>query len=63
MKLNFKSADIQVLDGNGTIVVQNGILVESDEICAIYDVDEEHFKFIYTTRFELSMHSLPKNFA
>ena len=52
--MNFKSLDIQVVDGSGVIVVQNGILVESDEICAIYDLDEEHFKYVYTTRFELS---------
>jgi len=52
--LEFKSASIQLLDGSGTIVVPNGILVESDRVCAIYDMDEEDFKFIYTTRFELN---------
>ena len=29
--MNFKSTDIQVLDGCGAIFVQKGILVESDE--------------------------------
>lgn len=53
--MNFKSIDIQVVDDSGQIVVQNGILVESDQFCAIYDIDEGHFKFVCTTSFELSI--------
>ncbi len=53
--MNFKSIDIQVVDDSGSIVVQNGILVESDQFCAIYDIDEGHFKFVCTTRFELNI--------
>ena len=53
--MNFKSIDIQVLDDSGSIVVQNGILVESDQFCAIYDIDEGHFKFVCTTRYELNI--------
>ncbi len=41
--MNFKSASIQVVDGNGTIVIQDGILIESDEVCAIYDINEGFF--------------------
>jgi len=52
--LEFKSASIQLLDGRGTIVVQNAILVESDRVCAIYDMGEEDFKFICTTHIELN---------
>lgn len=37
------------------MIVHNGILVEGDELCAIYNVDDENFKFVYTTRFELSV--------
>ncbi len=53
--MNFKSIGIQVLDDSGSIVVQNGILVESDQFCAIYDIDEGHFKFVCTTSLELSI--------
>ncbi|MBO0602629.1 hypothetical protein I2483_13255 [Sporosarcina sp. E16_3] len=53
--MNFKSIDIQVVDDSGAIVVQNGILVESDQFCAIYDIDEGHFKFVCTTSFELNI--------
>ncbi|WP_399630149.1 hypothetical protein [Sporosarcina sp. SG10008] len=52
--MNFRSLDIQVVDGSGVKVIQNGILVESVELCTIYDIDKEHFKYVYTTRFELS---------
>ena len=61
--MNFKSIDIQVLDDSGSIVVQNGILVESDQFCAIYDIDEGHFKFVCTTRFELNIILSLKIFA
>ena len=53
--MNFKSIDIQVLDDSGSILVKNGILVECDQFCAIYDIDEGHFKFVCTTRFELDI--------
>lgn len=53
--MNFKSIDIQVLDSSGEIIIQNGILVEGDKVCAIYDLDEWVFKFICTTRFELNI--------
>ncbi|WP_342513526.1 hypothetical protein MKY34_01665 [Sporosarcina sp. FSL K6-1522] len=53
--MNFKCTDIQMLDDNGSMIVHNGILVEGDELCAIYNVDDENFKFVYTTRFELSV--------
>jgi len=53
--MNFKSIDIQVLDDSGSIVVQNGVLVGCDQFCAIYDIDEGHFKFVCTTRFELDI--------
>ena len=52
--MEFKSASIQLLDGSGTIVVQNAILVESDGVCAIYDMDKEDFKYICTTHIELN---------
>ncbi|MER2090643.1 MAG: hypothetical protein ABS920_12960 [Sporosarcina sp.] len=52
--MNFKSIDIQVIDSSGAMVVQNGILVESERVCAIYDMDEEDFKFVCTTRYELN---------
>ena len=52
--MEFKSASIQLLEDSGTIVVQNGILIESDRVCAIYNMDEENFKFICTTHIELN---------
>ena len=52
--MNFRSVSIQVVDGNGTIVMHDGILIESDEICAIYDINEGFFKYVCTTRLELS---------
>ena len=39
--MNFKSASIQVVDGDGTIVMHEGILIEGNEICAICDVNKE----------------------
>lgn len=42
-----------MLEENGETRVENGVLVESDGICAIYDMDEECFKFVCTLRFEL----------
>ncbi|CAM3187161.1 hypothetical protein FITA111629_08730 [Filibacter tadaridae] len=51
--MEFKGTTIQLVDGSGTIVVPNGILIVSDRVCAIYDMDEEDFKFVYTTRFEM----------
>ena len=53
--MNFKSTEIQVLDSNGAITVGNEILIESDEVCTIYNMDEWIFKFVYTTRFELNV--------
>lgn len=52
--INFKSASIQVVDGNGTIVIYDGILIESDEVCAIYDINEGIFKYVCITRLEMS---------
>ncbi|MBE1553209.1 hypothetical protein [Sporosarcina limicola] len=52
--MNFKSASIQVVDRNGTIVIQDGILIESDKVCAIYDINEGFFKFECATRLELN---------
>lgn len=52
--MNFTSASIQVVDEDGTIVMQDGIFIESDNICAIYDVHEGFFKFACATRFELN---------
>ena len=56
--MEFKSASIQLLNGSGTIVVLNGILVESDRVFAIYDMEEEDIKFTYTTCFEVNTYSL-----
>jgi len=44
-----------VLDDGSAIIVQSGILVESDQFCTIYDLDEGHFKYVCTTRFELDI--------
>ena len=44
-----------MLDDNGSMIIRNGILVEGDTLCAIYDMNEEHFKFVYTTCFELGV--------
>ena len=52
--MEIKSASIQLLDDSGKIVIQNAILVESDRVCTIYDMDEEDFKFICTTLIELN---------
>ncbi|MEK5036500.1 hypothetical protein [Sporosarcina sp. FSL K6-3457] len=52
--MNFKSASIQVVDESEAIVMRDGILIESDEICAIYDVNEGFFTYVCTTHLELS---------
>ncbi len=52
--MNFKSASVQVVNKNGLIIIDDGILIESDEICTIYDMNEGFFKYVCTTRLELS---------
>ncbi|WP_322555770.1 hypothetical protein [Sporosarcina beigongshangi] len=44
-----------MLNENGEIIIDDGILIESDEICAIYDTNKGCFEFICETRFELSI--------
>lgn len=36
---------VQVIHDNGEIVIMNGILIEGDQLCAIYDLDDKSFSF------------------
>ncbi|WP_318616240.1 hypothetical protein [Sporosarcina sp. YIM B06819] len=60
--MNFKSTSVKVVDGNGTIVIQDGILIESKEICAIYDVNEGCFRFSCATLLELRTMLIAQDF-
>lgn len=60
--MNFTSASVHVLNENGVIIIDDGILIESDGICAIYDINEGYFKYVCTTRLELSTMLTRQNF-
>ena len=39
---------VQVIHDDGEVVVKNGVLIEGEQLCAIYDLDEESFPFVCT---------------
>jgi len=54
-KYSIEETLVQVIHDDGEVVVKRGIWVEGEGLCAIYDLDEGHFKFVCTTRFELNI--------
>ena len=51
MKFDLKETNIQLLEDNGEIFLENGILVEGEGLCAIYA--NSSFDFVCTTGCEL----------
>ena len=48
IKYQIQETPIQVVHDNGEVVIKNGILLEGDQLCAIYDTDEASFSFVCT---------------
>ena len=53
LSIKFVETFIQLLDDDNEIVIENGIVVEGNGLCAIYDLEEEYFNFVCTTQLEL----------
>jgi len=53
MQLNLNETPIQLLDDQGKVVIEKALLVEGDGLCAIYDLEEEYFKFVASLRFDI----------
>lgn len=51
MEFNVEKTNIQLLEDNGEVYLENGVLIEGDGLCAIY-VDG-YFDFVCTTIMEL----------
>lgn len=43
--------DIKIQDYSKKIVVENGLLIDSNGLNTIYDLKKEYFKFVCITRF------------
>ncbi len=59
MDFNVKKTNIQLLEDNGEIYFEKGILIEGEGLCAIYA--NEHFDFVCTTKFEMDHILATKN--
>ncbi len=53
-KYTIKETPVQVIRDQGEVVVKSGVLIEGEQLCVIYDLDEGHFKFVCATRFVLN---------
>jgi len=53
MQLNLKETPIQLLDDQEEVVIEKALLIEGDGLCAVYDLEEEYFKFVASMRFDL----------
>ncbi|AOV06458.1 hypothetical protein [Sporosarcina ureilytica] len=51
MKINLEETEIQLLDDNGDVFLEKGILIEGDGLCAIYS--NGSFDFVCTAGYEL----------
>ena len=53
IKYKIKETLVQVIHDHGEVVVENGVLIEGEQLCTIYDLDEESFPFVCTLVHEL----------
>ncbi|WP_399630147.1 hypothetical protein [Sporosarcina sp. SG10008] len=53
IQYRIKETPVQVIHDNGEVVVKNGVLMEGEQLCAIYDLDEESFPFVCTLNHDL----------
>ena len=53
IKYKIKETLVQLIHDNGEVVVKNGVLIEGEQLCTIYDLDEESFPFVCTLVHEL----------
>lgn len=44
---------VQVRHDQGEVVVKNGVLIEGEQLCVIYDCDGEYYPFVSTSNHEL----------
>ena len=47
-KYRIKETPVQVIHDDEGVVVKNGVLIEGEQLCAIYDLDEMWFPFVCT---------------
>lgn len=45
IQYKIRETAVQVIHDNGEIVIMNGILIEGDQLCTIYDLDDKSFSF------------------
>lgn len=43
IQYKIRETAVQVIHDDGEIVIMNGILIEGDQLCAIYDLDDKSF--------------------
>ncbi len=53
IQYRIKETPVQVIHDYGEVVVKNGVLIEGEQLCAIYDLDEESFPFVCTLSHDL----------
>ncbi len=53
IRYRIKETPVQVIHDYGELVVKNGVLIEGEQFCAIYDLDEESFPFVCTLNQDL----------
>lgn len=54
IQYRIQETPVQVIHDDGEVVVRNGVLIEGEQLCAIYDLDEEWFPFVCTLVEDLS---------
>ncbi|WP_318616241.1 hypothetical protein [Sporosarcina sp. YIM B06819] len=45
IQYRIQETQVQVIQDDGEIVIMNGILIEGDQLCTIYDLDDKSFSF------------------
>ncbi len=53
IQYRIKETLVQVIHDEGEVVVKNGVLIEGEQLCVIYDLDEESFPFVCTLGHDL----------
>lgn len=46
IQYKIKETAVRVVHDNGEIVIANGILIEGDQLCAVYDLDDQAFYYV-----------------
>jgi len=45
IQYKIRETAVQVIHDDGEIVIMNGILIEGEQLCTIYDLDDKSFSF------------------